>query len=162
MVPMSVRVAGIAGLVFCLWLLPLVCLCQFVPGQTRNGPYLLLFPRPHTGAAAAATLTDDQLIEMALATGQSVSVTDEGEVTVGYGDAAPLPATTAAANLDRQTGALEQNPQLFALVPPVAPAPAPDRPQPVRFHASTLASQYDPAPPERPPRGLDGFPDAII
>jgi len=159
--PMSVRVAGVASLVFCLWLLPLVCLCQLVPGQTRNGPYLLLFPRPHT-AGAAATLTDDQLIEMALATGQSVSVADDGEITVGYGDEAPLPATTAAANLGRQSGALEQNPQLAATVPPAAPVPAPDRPRPVRFTAPTPASQYDPAPPERPPRRLAVSPYAII
>jgi hypothetical protein len=161
MIPMSMRVAGVAGLVFCLWLLPLVCLCQFVPGQTRNGPYLLLFPRPHT-APAAETLTDDQLIEMALATGQSVSVTDEGDVTVGYGGEAPLPATTAAANLGRQTGALEQNPQLAATVPPAAPMPAPDRPRPASFHVPAPASQYDPAPPERPPRRLAVFPYAII
>ena len=159
--PMSVRVAGYAGLVFCLWLLPLVCLCQFVPGQTRNGPYLLLLARPHA-AAAAATLTDDQLIEMALATGQSVSVTDDGAITVGYGGEAPLPATTAAANLGRQSGALEQNPQLAATVPPAAPVLAPDRPRPVRFHAPTPTSQYDPAPPERPPRSLAGFPYATI
>jgi hypothetical protein len=158
---MSVRVAGVAGLVFCLWLLPLVCLCQLVPGQTRNGPYLLLFPRPHS-ASAAATLTDDQLIDMALATGQSVSVTDEGAVTVGYGDEAPLPATTAAANLGRQTGALEQNPQLDATVPPAAPVRAAGRPQPVRFHAPAPRSQYDPAPPTRPPRRLADFPCAII
>jgi hypothetical protein len=158
---MSARVAGYAGLVFCLWLLPLVCLCQFVPGHTRSAPYLLLLPRPH-GAPAAATLTDDQLIEMALATGQSVSVTDEGEIAVGYGDEAPLPATTAAANLGRQTGALEQNPQLDATVPPAAPARAPGRPQPVRFGAPAPASQYDPAPPTRPPRDLAGFPAASI
>jgi hypothetical protein len=159
---MSARMAGYAGLVFCLWLLPLVCLCQCVPGQTRNGPYLLLFPRPHTVAAATATLTDDQLIEMALATGQSVSVTDEGEVTLGYGNEAPLPATAAAANLGRQTGALEQNPQLNALLPLVALVHAPGRPRPVRFHAPAAASQYDPTPPKRPPRRLAGFPSMII
>ena len=159
--PMSVRVAGVAGLVFCLWLLPLVCLCQLVPGQTRTAPYLLLFPRPH-GAPAAATLTDDQLIDMALATGQSVSVTDDGDVTLGYGDEAPLPATTAAANLGRQTGALEQNPQLDATVPPAVPVRTPGRPQPVRFRAPAPVSQYDPAPPTRPPRSLAGFSHIII
>src|SRR5690348_16477058 len=94
---MRVRVFVYAGVAFCIFLLPLVCLCQFVPGQAGKAPYLLLFPRAHT--ATAPTLTDDQLIDQALATGQAVSVTDEGDVTLGY--SGPAPAATPGTNLAR-------------------------------------------------------------
>ena len=97
---MLVRAVLRGGAAFGVLLLPLICLCGLTPGQAGHAPYLLLFPAPH--AIAAAPLSDDALMALALATGQAVSVTDDGALTFGYGgEDAPLPAD-AGPGLQRQ------------------------------------------------------------
>src|SRR5690349_10106797 len=106
---MLLRAALRGGAALGVLLLPLICLCSLTPGQADRAPYLLLFPRPHA-ASAAAPLSDDALMALALATGQAVSVTDDGALTFGYGgDDAPLPAG-AGPGLQRQGMPPEQNP----------------------------------------------------
>lgn len=138
-----------AGVAFAVLLLPLVCLCEFIPGQAANGPYLLLFPRPHH--LVAPPLTDDQLVDLALTTGQAVSVADDGAVTIGYGDAGLPPAAAGTLDLTRGGLPVEQSPALDALLPAGLPRWAPPA-RPESPSPAGGAPQDAPAPPERPPR----------
>ncbi|MGI8586577.1 MAG: hypothetical protein ACR2M0_02680 [Chloroflexia bacterium] len=146
------------GLAFCSVLLPLICLCQFIPGQTHNGPYLLLFPHPH--ALAAQMLTDDQLTELAISTGQAVSVADDGTVTFGY-DSTPPSATLLGTALQLPGAPPEQNPSLDAGIPTGPGQPPSPRLCPQPSSAQAGAAQYHPAPPEPPPRAVSFQPLAF-
>ncbi|HUS17665.1 MAG TPA: hypothetical protein VM536_21930 [Chloroflexia bacterium] len=140
------RLGAIAGML----LLPLICLCQFVPGQAEATPYLLLFPRPHI--MAAALLTDEQIADLAFSTGQAVSVTDEGDLALGYaGDAAQA---GSGPGVQRPGAPPEQNPQVDAVVPLPRGLTALEDTRGLAGPSHTGAPQQYPAPLERPPRDV--------
>src|SRR3954466_13469438 len=73
-----------AGAILPVFLLPLICLCQFVPGQATP-PHLLIFSASHSHVESA--LSDDELAELALSSGLPVSIGEDGTLILGYGEA---------------------------------------------------------------------------
>ncbi len=147
---MHIRRIVQVGLLGPLLALSLACLCQLAPDQGLPvGPQLLLFSAAHSHADAG--LSDDELMALAAATGQAVSVTDAGDVTLGY-DEPPSVADTAACSLRRHdAGAVEQNPTLNAVTPDLSTAMLPGASRPL--YAQHPAPYHSPAllPPTRPP-----------
>lgn len=147
---MHIRRIFCAGLLGPLIMLSLACLCQLVPGQgVPVGPQLLLFSTLHNHADAG--MSDDELVALATATGQAVSVTDEGEVILGY-DESPSVADPTACSLRRHdSNEVAQNPVLNALLPAAGAALLPSEGRPV--YLLPPAAYLSPAllPPTRPP-----------
>src|SRR4051794_13829074 len=109
------QIAQVGGILF-IFVLPLVCLCQLVPQPAAPaGPYLLLLPHAH--APADPGLTDDQLAEIAAATGQSVSISDDGELIIGYDDPALSQNSTVCSLRGHTPAEVAQNPVLTAIIP---------------------------------------------
>jgi len=138
------------GLLGPLFVLSIACLCQLVPGQAVPvGPQLLLFSGAHHPVDAG--MSDDALMALAAATGQAVSVTDEGDVTIGY-DAPPALDTTLCSLRRHAADEVAQNPVLNALLPDAGTALLPDDSQPVQ--PQHPADYRSPAllPPTRPPK----------
>jgi len=143
------QIAQVGGILF-IFVLPLVCLCQLVPQPAAPaGPYLLLLPHAH--APADPGLTDDQLAEIAAATGESVSISDDGQLIIGYDDPALSQNSTACSLRGRTPAEVAQNPVLTAVIPrpPLVDAPAFIVPVPPGRPASFATPVYPP--PMRPP-----------
>jgi hypothetical protein len=147
---MLVRAVLRGGAALGVLLLPLICLCGFTPGQAGRAPYLLLFPAPHPAAVEA--LSDDALADLAFASGQAVSVTDDGALTFGYGgDGAPAGADAGPA-VQRPSMPAEQSPTLDALIPTGPPPGAPAARDRAAARPAVAAPRDRPAPPTPPPR----------
>ncbi len=147
---MHIRRIVQVGLLGPLLALSLACLCQLAPGQGLPvGPQLLLFSAAHSHADRG--MTDDELMALAAATGQAVSVTDEGDVTIGYDEPPSVAGTTACSLRRHDAGEVAQNPVLNALIPHLSTAILPGASRPL--YAQHPADYHSPAllPPTRPP-----------
>ena len=113
------RGAVALSLVAGVWLLPLVCLCQFVPGQVHHGPYLLLLEHPDPDAVATARALGPLPAPGAGLTSQADSM-DQSPVLHAAGPApsGPRPAAgpVRALAAPAAAGALQARP-----APPVPP-----------------------------------------
>ena len=137
------------GLLGPLVILSLACLCQLVPGQgVPVGPQLLLFSAPHRHIDAG--MSDDELMALAAATGQPVSVTDEGEVLIGY-DEPPVTGPPGCSLRRHDADEVAQNPVLTAVVPTPSVAVLPPTSGLVDPHHSPRYRSPALLPPTRPP-----------